>query len=85
MLDILHLVDGKLQRTGYMKKSEVVNYFGGVCNVARAIGIKHPSVSEWGEIIPERAALKLEKLTCGKLKYDSSLYGSTSGMETPHK
>ncbi len=57
-----------------MKKTDVIDFLGGVCNTAELLGITHPSVSGWTEIIPEGAALKLEKLTNGKLKYDASLY-----------
>lgn len=45
-----------------MRKSEVINYFGGVCKTATALGIKHPSVSEWPEIIPEVRAYQVEKI-----------------------
>ncbi|ENJ9082813.1 Cro/Cl family transcriptional regulator [Escherichia coli] len=55
-----------------MRKSDVINYFGGVCKTAEALGIKHPSVSEWPEIIPEGRAYQLEKITNGKLKVDVS-------------
>ena len=50
-----------------MRKSEVINYFGGVCKTALALGIKHPSVSEWPEIIPEVRAYQVEKITNGRL------------------
>lgn len=61
-----------------MRKSDVINYFGGVCKTAEALGIKHPSVSEWPEIIPEGRAYQLEKITNGKLKVDVSLYQKTN-------
>ncbi|EDC5754092.1 hypothetical protein GAT45_18775, partial [Salmonella enterica] len=32
------------------------------------------SISAWREIIPERAAFKLERITEGSLRYDASLY-----------
>ncbi len=44
-----------------MKKSDVISYFGGSCNTAKALGIKHPSVSGWGEIIPQGRAYQIEK------------------------
>ncbi|HBV5320840.1 Cro/CI family transcriptional regulator [Klebsiella oxytoca] len=61
-----------------MRKSEVVNYFGGVCKTALALGIKHPSVSEWPEIIPEVRAYQVEKITNGRLKFDQSLYQNST-------
>lgn len=59
-----------------MNKSEVTQYFGGVCKTAEALGIKHPSVSQWPELIPKGAALELEKITNGALKCDLSVYKS---------
>ncbi|UXE39597.1 Cro/CI family transcriptional regulator [Raoultella ornithinolytica] len=62
-----------------MRKSEVVDFFGGVCKTASALGIKHPSVSEWPEIIPEGRAYQIEKITNGRLKFDQSLYQKSTG------
>ncbi|MER0046538.1 Cro/CI family transcriptional regulator [Pectobacterium odoriferum] len=61
-----------------MQKIEVVNFFDTQRKIARALGISEQAVSLWKELIPERAALKLEKITEGKLKYNPSLYGSCS-------
>ncbi|MEQ5184090.1 Cro/CI family transcriptional regulator [Providencia alcalifaciens] len=57
-----------------MKKSDVISYFGGSCNTAKVLGIKHPSVSGWGEIIPQGRAYQIEKITKGKLKFNPKLY-----------
>lgn len=57
-----------------MKKSDVISYFGGSCNTAKALGITHPSVSGWGEIIPQGRAYQIEKITKGKLKVNPKLY-----------
>ncbi|ERT10271.1 Cro/CI family transcriptional regulator, partial [Photorhabdus temperata] len=35
-------------------------------------------VSQWKNIIPERAALKLNKITNGKLKYKPALYNKAA-------
>lgn len=51
-----------------MKKQDVIDYYGSNLAVARALGISGAAVSRWGEVIPEKQALKLEKLTEGKLK-----------------
>lgn len=51
-----------------MKKNDVIKYFGGVLKTALAIRVKHSAVSQWGEDIPVRRALEIEKLTKGKLK-----------------
>ncbi|MCS3433677.1 Cro/CI family transcriptional regulator [Klebsiella sp. BIGb0407] len=57
-----------------MFKTDVVNHFGGVAKTAVALGISHPAVCRWGVIIPERQALRIEKLTRSKLQYDQRLY-----------
>jgi DNA-binding transcriptional regulator YdaS (Cro superfamily) len=51
-----------------MKKADVLQYFGTESKVAKALGIKQPSVNEWGENIPQLRAYQLERITNGKLK-----------------
>ena len=56
-------------------KAVVLAYFDKAVNVAKVLGFSSKSsVSQWGAIIPEKQALRLEKLTRGALKYDPSLY-----------
>jgi len=57
-----------------MRKSEVIKHFGGVSKTASALGISHPAVCRWGDVIPEKQAFVIERITKGKLKYDVSLY-----------
>ena len=57
-----------------MLKLNVLKHFGGPKNTADALDINPASVSQWGDVIPEKQALKLDHLTNGKLKYDSRLY-----------
>ena len=58
-----------------MKKEAVLKYFNNcVTDVANACRVSCASVSQWGEIIPEVNALKLERATKGKLKYESKMY-----------
>lgn len=56
-----------------MRKHEVIEYFGGVSKTASTLG-SHPAVCRWGEVIPEKQAFVIERITNGKLKYDASLY-----------
>ncbi|ABS46694.1 MULTISPECIES: Cro/CI family transcriptional regulator [Yersinia pseudotuberculosis complex] len=60
-----------------MKKKDVVKFFGGVVNTAIALGIKHPAVCRWGEIIPEKQAMRIERITHGELRYDPAMYQSS--------
>ncbi|HCC6169345.1 TPA: Cro/Cl family transcriptional regulator [Citrobacter amalonaticus] len=61
-----------------MRKSEVLEHFGGVSKTAYALGISHPAVCRWGEVIPEKQAFVIERITKGKLKYDAGLYQKTT-------
>jgi DNA-binding transcriptional regulator YdaS (Cro superfamily) len=57
-----------------MKKSDAINYFGNQSLLADALNIRPPAVSQWPDLVPEKQALKLEKLTNGALKYDPNVY-----------
>lgn len=57
-----------------MLKADVERHFGTQLAIAEALGISVQAVSQWGEIIPEGRAYKLESLTGGVLKVDPSLY-----------
>lgn len=62
-----------------MRKSDVINHFGTQTEVTRVLGISKAFVSQWGETIPEKYALLLEKITGGKLVYDPQEYGREIG------
>ncbi|KZN15280.1 Cro/CI family transcriptional regulator [Marinomonas sp. TW1] len=57
-----------------MHKEKVIRYFGTQQQLAGTLSISKSSVSQWGNVIPEKQALRLEKLTNGVLKYDPKLY-----------
>lgn len=57
-----------------MYKIDAINYFGNLTKLAKAAGVRLPSASAWGEIIPERRAARLADITNGALKYDRTLY-----------
>ncbi|WP_272517528.1 MULTISPECIES: Cro/CI family transcriptional regulator [Providencia] len=57
-----------------MYKASVLNHFGGTVKTAGALGISHSAVCQWVEIVPEKQALRIERITKGHLKYDPSLY-----------
>jgi len=57
-----------------MYKQKVLDHYGTQLNVATVLSIKQASVSKWGDVIPEKQALRIEKLTDGALKYDPVLY-----------
>jgi DNA-binding transcriptional regulator YdaS (Cro superfamily) len=61
-----------------MNKKTVLAHFGTQTLVASALSIKQASVSKWGHVIPEKQALRIEKLTNGALKYDPALYAKSA-------
>ena len=65
-----------------MKKLEAVKYFGGSLKLADALSITSGAVSQWGEVIPERQAFRLDRMTGGKLKYRPELYQTTPIAQT---
>lgn len=62
-----------------MLKADVLKHFNNrVTDVAAKCRCSVAAVSQWGEIVPEVAALKLDKKTKGKLKYDEAYYTKAS-------
>ncbi|EER47568.1 hypothetical protein AM305_07803 [Actinobacillus minor NM305] len=57
-----------------MKKDDVLKHFGTLERVAATLGISVSAVSQWGKIIPEKNAYRLQEITKGKLKVQHSLY-----------
>ena len=51
-----------------MKTSEAIKYFGGKPQLAIALGIKLPSVYDWGDNVPLVRQIQIEQITHGKLK-----------------
>lgn len=51
-----------------MKTAKAIKFYGSHKRLAEALGIKPPSVHEWGEYPPEGKQILLERLTAGKLK-----------------
>jgi transcriptional repressor of cell division inhibition gene dicB len=58
-----------------MKTKAVLAFFdGNQRQISRVLGITPPSVCEWGDVVPEVHAYRLERITGGKLKADHALY-----------
>lgn len=62
----------KTSKVLVMKKTDVLNHFGGVSKTAKALGINMATVSCWGEVIPKGRAYQIEVMTGGKLKANDS-------------
>ncbi|ROS05726.1 DNA-binding transcriptional regulator Cro [Sinobacterium caligoides] len=59
-----------------MRKKSVIAHFEGTTKASLALGISQAAVSRWGEVVPEKQALRLERITSGKLKYNPNFYTS---------
>lgn len=57
-----------------MFKNDALAFFGSATKLARAAGVSLPAVSRWGNVIPERRAARLDRVTDGALKYDPEFY-----------
>ena len=60
----------------FMNTQEAVKYFKSKVRLAEKLGISHSAVSQWGVLMPEKQALKLDRITGGQLKYDASFYAA---------
>lgn len=58
-----------------MKKETAIQHFGSAAAVARAINRAPSAVVEWPAIVPEGMAYKIQVITRGRLRVDTSLYG----------
>lgn len=57
-----------------MKTKDVVEHFGSEAEVARTLEISRQAVDQWGDLVPFRAAIEIQRITKDKLKVDPSLY-----------
>jgi hypothetical protein len=67
-----------------MTKTQVIEYFGGVTETARALDLSQPSVSEWAEDkIPIIRQLQIEAFTGGKLRAGPECDAYRVGKQRP--
>ena len=58
-----------------MFKRDAIAHFGSQADIVQALGtISKSAVSQWGDIVPLRSAMELERLSEGKLKVDLDQY-----------
>lgn len=65
-----------------MLKKDVISHFGTIISVAEKLGVSHSAVCQWGDVIPEKNALRLHQITSGVLTYEESFYRSVSAQES---
>jgi hypothetical protein len=57
-----------------MLKSDVIKFYVTKVRVARAAGVDPSAVSQWGELVPEKNAARLQLDSGGVLQYDPEIY-----------
>lgn len=58
-----------------VKTADVLEHFDhDIYKVAALLGITRQAVEQWGEVVPERSAYKLQVLTNGRLVANPALY-----------
>ncbi|CAM7668564.1 transcriptional regulator [Citrobacter freundii] len=57
-----------------MFKKDAVNFFGSKSKLAKAAGVAASSVSVWGDLVPEKNAMRLQIASGGALRYDPQVY-----------
>ena len=57
-----------------MLKHTALEHFGTQTEIALQLNINQAAVSQWGEVIPEKQAGRLERLTGGFLKFEEAHY-----------
>ena len=57
-----------------MFEQDAINYFGSKSKLAKAAGVAPASVSVWGELVPEKNAMRLQLASEGVLQYDPEVY-----------
>ncbi|CAH5735244.1 hypothetical protein AI2943V1_3559, partial [Klebsiella oxytoca] len=55
-------------------KQDAINYFGSKSKLAKAAGVAPASVSVWGDLVPEKNAMRLQLASEGVLQYDPEVY-----------
>lgn len=57
-----------------MYTDKVIKFFGSKTAVAKALKISQVAVTRWGNLVPEKRAIRIERLSGGALKYDPFVY-----------
>jgi hypothetical protein len=68
------ILDPELILECEMKVETALKFYKTQQLLATELGISQAAVSRWGDVMPEKQALKLDRITSGELKYDQALY-----------
>lgn len=64
-----------------MEKQRAIEHYGSAPALSRALGISRQAVYQWGDIVPEKQAMRLERITGGTLPYDEDCYRCKNGAK----
>jgi hypothetical protein len=65
---------GKHATVQHMNKSDVLIHYKTHRAVAEALGISRAAVTQWPDLIPEKQAYRLERISNGALRVDPRVY-----------
>jgi len=57
-----------------MKTADALALYESTLEIGRVLGISRQAVDQWGEVVPEGSAYKLQVITGGRLQVDPSCY-----------
>ncbi|EAA7538826.1 transcriptional regulator [Salmonella enterica] len=57
-----------------MLKQDAIDFFGNKSALAQVAGVERSAVSQWGELVPEGRAMRLQEASGGVLHYDPKVY-----------
>lgn len=61
-----------------MLKTDVLRYFGSKSATAQMLAVTPSAISQWKEVIPEKQAYKIEKISNGELKVNPNFYNKNN-------
>lgn len=61
-----------------MLTKTVFEHFTTKTEIWQKLELTSGAVSQWGDLVPEKQAMKLERITNGALKYDPAMYKKTA-------
>jgi len=63
---------------------KALGYYDTKKELADALGLTKGAISQWGEVVPEGQAYKLQSITDGALQVDPSCYEKPSTITASH-
>lgn len=68
-----------------MRKLDAINFFGNKARLAKAAGVYPSAIHFWGDLVPERNAMRLQIASGEVLKYDPEVYANARKAKAKRK